>query len=35
VKDSQLTAPRPLAFEKSGEELRLYRGRNYVEIKAK
>ena len=35
VKDSQLTAPRPLAFVKSGEELRLYRGRNYVEIKAK
>jgi hypothetical protein len=35
VKDSQLTAPRPLAFVKSGEELRLYRGRTYVEIKAK
>ncbi len=35
VRDSQLTAPRPLAFVKSGGELRLYRGRNYVEIKAR
>jgi hypothetical protein len=35
ARDDQLTGPRPLAFVKSGEELRLYRGRNYVEIKAK
>jgi hypothetical protein len=29
-RDAQLQSPRPLAIVKSGEELRLYRGRNYV-----
>jgi hypothetical protein len=35
VRDSGLTAPRPLAFVKSGNEVRLYRGRNFVTIKVK
>jgi hypothetical protein len=29
-RDAQLQSPRPLAIVKSGNELRLYRGRNYV-----
>jgi hypothetical protein len=33
ARDSQLTAPRPLVFVKSGDEIRLYRGRNFVVIK--
>lgn len=35
TRDASLTSPRPLAFVKAGEELRLYRGRNFVVIKAK
>jgi hypothetical protein len=35
AKDSELTAPRPLAFVKSGDDLRLYHGRNFVVIKEK
>ncbi len=34
ARDSQLTAPRPLVFVRSGGEIRLYRGRNFVVIKA-
>jgi len=35
ARDGELTAPRPLAFVKSGNELRLYRGRNFVVIQAR
>jgi len=31
-KDSKLQSPRPLAIIKSGNDLRLYRGRNYVAL---
>lgn len=34
-KDSKLQSPRPLAIIKSGNDLRLYRGRNYVLLNVK
>ncbi len=34
-RDAQLKSPRPLAIVKSGNELRLYRGRNYVVLGVK
>ena len=34
-KDEKLQSPRPLIIVKSGSDLRLYRGRNYVVIAAK
>lgn len=34
-RDSKLQSPRPLAIVKTGDELRLYRGRNYVVLIAK
>jgi hypothetical protein len=35
ARDEALQGPRPLAFVKSGEEMRLYRGRNYVAVKTR
>ena len=35
ARDSELSAPRPLAFVKAGDGVRLYRGRNFVEIKSR
>ncbi len=35
TKDDKLQAPRPLAIVKSGDELRLYKGRIYVVVSAK
>ena len=35
TRDAELKAPRPVQIVKSGNEIRLYRGRNYVVIGAK
>jgi hypothetical protein len=35
VKDEKLQSPRPLAITKSGNDIRLYRGRTYTVIAAK
>lgn len=35
TRDAQLKTPRPLSIVKSGNEFRLYRGRNYLVLKLK